>query len=207
MSNYQFYLLVLVVILGVCSSKGKDRKDLESLRLHQQRLENAQRQEKMHQLLADNKAGHNQLFDRANDIINSPMIHKNADDLQRTAAELRNRKRRIRNGIFKFDKKFSTFQILASSFVILLVVVLVLISYALIKKMNQYLDNNLISTITRTTKDLMFVALIFAVFNIISMHNVLVTFQHYVNIEAIGISGVAILLLWLARGVVKIAYA
>jgi hypothetical protein len=47
---------------------------------------------------------------------------------------------------------------------------------------------------------------LFTVFNIISMHNLFVNFQKFVNLEQIAIGGLGIIILWIIRALIKVVY-
>lgn len=70
----------------------------------------------------------------------------------------------------------------------------------------RYIDENLKSSLAETVKELVLIVLVLTIFDIISMNNLFVSFQHFVNIEDISIAGLSMVLLWVARALIKIVF-
>lgn len=166
--------------------------------------EDALRQEKVRQLMKENKKDNYILFNHVYSKEKNDLIYKNSLRLDWTEKLIEIRRQNRKLGIFKIDKGSNGWEVLFGvSFVAFLVWLLLLLARK-IKEVKDYIDECLLDALVVMTTDMLILSVILTTFNIIALYNLMIPLQMTVNVEQIYVAGITFIFLWLAASMVKI---
>lgn len=130
----------------------------------------------MAELLRKNKALATLLYNRDLDKQSLALLAAHLERIHTTRDEILMRQEKRKVGIFKFQKKTTPSQILSGTIIVLIILAILLFIHGTYQRAKEYFDEEILYSVTETSKDLLFMILLFTVFNIVSMHNLFVDF-------------------------------
>ena len=192
---------------SIYGANKNHHKKYNNLGLNKRHKQDAEKQVKLHELMKELDRDHYNLFKRKLDKKTLALLARHITNLRlaRTKIMMRQQKRKL--GIFKFDKKVSWRQLIATVSIILLLLVVILFVYGIYSKAKKYFDEGVLSSITETSRDLLFIVIMLTVFNIVSQHNMFVGAQKFINVEQLSVGGLSILTIWILRAIIKVLYS
>lgn len=210
--RYKLFV-VLILVLGNLTESKKLAKDLNLKNRKKKRTsenarnkEDAERQEKMHELMKKKGSKNYEMFNRNLDKAALELIAKHFKNLKSMRQTVLERQQKRKMGIFKFDKKITKSQIFMACLTTILIIFFTFAINISFTKAKKYFDENILYSVTETTKDLLFIIFFLTLLSVISNQNILINLQNHVNIEQITIGGLSIIIIWILRAVIKIIY-
>ena len=137
----------------------------------------ALREEKVRQIMRDTKQDNFILFNHgiANTQLKNDSVYQNALRLQLWNRIINIRRENRKLGLFKIDKDMSPAQVLIGIAIVCGIIWLILLIARYLGRVRGYLDDSLINAILVIANDMLVLALILTVFNIIALYNIMLS--------------------------------
>lgn len=168
--------------------------------------EEAERQEKMHELMKKNKKKNYEIFNKNLEKETLDLIKVHLLNLKKMRDKVISRQERRKMGIFILNKKFTKNEILLIFIILLSITITMIALNTIYKRSRKYFDKVILYSVTATASDLLF-TLIFLIFlSILSEENYMISFQEHLNLEEVIVGGMSILIIWVFRAIIKMIY-
>ena len=131
-------------------------------------------------------------------------VYQNALRLQLWNKIINIRRENRKLGLFKIDKNMSPIQVMIGIGMVCAIIWIILLLARFLSRVRGYVDDNLMNAILVIANDMLVLALILTVFNIIALYNIMLSLQMEINIEEVAVAGFCLMFFWIGTGVYKV---
>ena len=131
-------------------------------------------------------------------------VYQNALRLQLWNKIINIRRENRKLGLFKIDKNMSPIQVMIGIGMVCAIIWIILLIARFLSRVRGYVDDNLMNAILVIANDMLVLALILTVFNIIALYNIMLSLQMEINIEEVAVAGFCLMFFWIGTGVYKV---
>ena len=131
-------------------------------------------------------------------------VYQNALRLQLWNKIINIRRENRKLGLFKIDKNMSLIQVMIGIGMVCAIIWIILLIARFLSRVRGYVDDNLMNAILVIANDMLVLALILTVFNIIALYNIMLSLQMEINIEEVAVAGFCLMFFWIGTGVYKV---
>ena len=131
-------------------------------------------------------------------------VYQNALRLQLWNKIINIRRENRKLGLFKIDKNMSPIQVMIGIGMVCAIIWIILLLARFLSRVRGYVDDNLMNAILVIANDMLVLALILTVFNIIALYNIMLSLQMEINIEEVAVAGFCLMFFWIITGVYKV---
>ena len=128
-------------------------------------------------------------------------VYQNALRLQLWNKIINIRRENRKLGLFKIDKNMSPIQVMIGIGMVCVIIWIILLLARFLSRVRGYVDDNLMNAILVIANDMLVLALILTVFNIIALYNIMLSLQMEINIEEVAVAGFCLMFFWIGTGV------
>ena len=98
----------------------------------------------------------------------------------------------------------SPIQVMIGIGMVCAIIWIILLIARFLSRVRGYVDDNLMNAILVIANDMLVLALILTVFNIIALYNIMLSLQMEINIEEVAVAGFCLMFFWIGTGVYKV---